>query len=795
MSEGLELRAVGKRFGGVVALQDVDFDVRPGEIHALIGENGAGKSTLINLSTGVFTPDSGSISLEGRSVRLRNPHDAASQGIHVVRQEAELFPDLSLAENMLLADGLVASRGVIDWKRTYAESQAALDAFEVRADARASAGSLSVGQRVLASIAAAVAKAPKVLFLDEPTASLTHSEAQRLLSRLRELRDQGVAIVYVSHRLPEVLALADRVTTLRDGRRVGTEQIAGLTEPDLVARMVGRELETSRRPTSSATDEIGLRVGEIAVRRGEIVGLYGLIGAGRTELARRAFGLDGGTESIRNPGQAIRAGIAYLPEDRLTQGIFATHSCADNVGIARLRTLGGLGFISPPAETARAQSKAEALQVKLSRIGQPIQTLSGGNQQKLVLGRWLETNPDAIILDEPTRGVDVGAKNQIHRLIGELAGQGKAVLVISSDLPEVLQVSDRIVVMAEGNVVAEFDGATATEAEVVAAALPTGVGAASELAPHRRTFREFGISAALLAIIAFMAITQPVEFATAKNLLDVLVSASIVAIGAIGMTLAIVAGGIDISVGRMLGLVATLTGMAAMAGAPPPVALVLAVGLGAALGTINGFASVLGRIHPIVTTLATMSIYYGLMLQITQGREVQPLPDGFRALADGSVAGIPKVLLWSLGTLAAGWFLLQNSLLGRRLLAVGGSERAAALIGLNVARLRVGAFAMMGGGIGLCALLWAGYYGKVQGNTGAGFELHTIAAAVVGGCSIMGGRGTALGAFLGAVLIALIRNSLVLSKVDSYWQDAFIGGLILLAVLIDLWLPKLRRAR
>lgn len=800
----LELTGVGKRFGGVTALEGVDFSVAPGEIVALIGENGAGKSTLINISSGVFPPDSGTVSISGERVALRNTRQAAQHGVHVVRQEAELFPELSLAENMLLADGLRRTGGAIDWRATYAAAQAALDDFEVKADVRAPSGSLSVGQRVLANIAAAVAKAPKVLFLDEPTASLTHAEAQRLLDRLRVLRDKGVAIVYVSHRLPEVISIADRITTLRDGRLVSTESAAGLTEEDLVARMVGRELDVKRRSECTATDEIGLRIGDIAVRKGEIVGLYGLIGAGRTEVALEAFGLSGKpvqvevagrSTTVKSPGDAVRAGIAYLPEDRLTQGIFATHSCADNVAVARFRTMGGLGFLSPKFEAARAQRVSESLQVKLNSIRQPIQTLSGGNQQKLVLGRWLETQPDALILDEPTRGVDVGAKNQIHRLIGDLAADGKAVLAISSDLPEILQLSDRILVMAEGKVVGEFDGNTATEEQIVAAALPKGGSESVALKPHKSGFRESGIIAALLAIVAFMAITRPGEFATTKNLLDVLVSASIVSIGAIGMTLAIVAGGIDISVGRMLGLVAALTGMAAMAGLPPPLALLLAIGLGMLLGAINGVASAVGRIHPIVTTLAAMSIYYGLMLQVTQGREVQPLPDSFRSLADGSIGPIPKVLPWALGSLAAGWFLLQKTLLGRRLLAVGGSERAASLIGIQVWKIKVGSFAMMGGAIGLCALLWAGYYGKVQGNTGAGFELQTIAAAVVGGCSIAGGRGTALGAFLGAVLIALIRNSLVLSKIDSYWQDTFIGALILLAVLIDLWLPKLRGAK
>ena len=288
-----------------------------------------------------------------------------------------------------------------------------------------------------------------------------------------------------------------------------------------------------------------------------------------------------------------------------------------------------------------------------------------------------------------------------------------------------------------------------------------------------------------------MAALRPSEFATVKNLLDVLTDASIVAVGAAGMTLVIITGGIDISVGRMLGLVGAAAGMLAMRGVPPALCLGAAVGLGALLGSLNSALSTLGRIHPIVVTLAGMSVYQGLMQKLTGGYEVHPLPEGYRALADGNLWGFPKMLLWALLVVAGCWILLQHTLLGRRMLAVGNSEKAARLIGLSPWRLRLTAFAIMGGLIGLGAIMWGAYYGKVQQNTGEGFELKVIAAAVVGGCSIMGGRGTALGTFLGAVLIALIYNCLVILKINAYWQGLFVGGLIFLAVLVDLWLPRL----
>ncbi len=820
----LELQGVEKNFHGVRALRGVDLALMPGTIHALVGENGAGKSTLINIATGVLSPDRGRILVGGQPVSIANPREAACLGIHVVHQEAELFSQLSLAENMLLAGGLVRRRGLpflIDWPATHARAREALASLDVTTDVRQPAGMLGIGQRVQASIAAAVGSRPRVLFLDEPTASLTQTETRKLLDQLQRLKAAGVAIVYVSHRLEEVLEISDSVTTLRDGSGVGTEPVQGLTVDRLVARMAGRELAAFQRRGRTAPGETVLRVSRLdspqgrfrdvslEVRRGEIVGLYGLVGAGRSELARALFGLDpcqgrievrGRPLQARNPVSAMQAGLAYLPEDRLNEGIFPAHSCQSNLTAAVMRQFGPLGFISGRREREIAHRIIPELQIKLDLPDQPISTLSGGNQQKLVLGRWLETQPEVLILDEPTRGVDVGAKAQIHRIIGELAAKGKGVLLISSDLPEVMQLSDRVLVLAEGRLAGEFDPGKVSPDTVVAAALPKPkpagapvrgeAGRGSRLGGWWR-FRELGLLAALAILYGLIAVARPAEFATVKNLLDVLTDASIVAVGATGMTLVIITGGIDISVGRMLGLVGAIAGLLAMRGVPPGLCLGAATIAGALLGSLNSILSTLGRIHPIVVTLAGMSVYQGLTHQLTGGYEVHPLPAGYRALADGHLWHVPKMLWWSLSVLALCWVLLQHTALGRRLLAVGNSEKAARLIGLSPWRLRLTAFAIMGALVGLAAVMWGAYYGKVQQNTGEGFELKVIAAAVVGGCSILGGRGTALGAFLGAVLIAVISNGLVILKINAYWQGLFVGGLIFLAVLVDLWLPRL----
>ena len=824
-----ELKGIEKSFHGVKALRGVDLVLQPGRIHALIGENGAGKSTLINVATGVLQPDRGQIIVAGQPARIANPREAARLGIHVVHQEAELFSQLSLAENMLLAEGLVPRHAMpvlIDWPATYDRARQALTSMKASGNVRPTAGTLSIGQRVQANIAAAVSGQARVLLLDEPTACLTQGETRHLMEQLLRLKAAGVAIVYVSHRLEEVLEISDTITTLRDGLRVASEPAAGLTVGRLVARMVGRDLEAFERGAWVAPGEalfslshLGSPKGEfrdifLQVRRGEILGLYGLVGAGRSELARAVFGLDPHTGTIelhgrplriRQPAAAVKAGLAYLPEDRLNEAIFATHSCQSNLTAAALRLMGRFGLISGSRERSAATRVIREFQVKLDTPEQPINTLSGGNQQKLVLGRWLETQPEVLILDEPTRGVDVGAKAQIHRIIGGLAAKGKAILLISSELPEIMQMSDRVLVLAEGRLAGEFDPQKVGADTLVATALPKNVrrtglpgkGRSDRnpmLAAFLR-FRELGILAALAFICGLMAATRPNEFATVKNLLDVLTDASIVAVGAVGMTLVIITGGIDISVGRMLGLVGAAASMLAMRGLPAPLCLAAAVGMGALLGSVNSALSTLGRIHPIVVTLAGMSVYQGLMQKLTGGYEVHPLPAGYRALADGSLWHVPKMLLWALLVLAGCWILLQHTLLGRRMLAIGNSEKAARLIGLSPWRLRLTAFAIMGGLIGLGAIMWGAYYGKIQQNTGEGFELKVIAAAVVGGCSITGGRGTALGTFLGAVLIALIYNCLVILKINAYWQGLFVGGLIFLAVLVDLWLPRLIATR
>jgi len=820
----LRLSSIDKRFGGVPALRQAHLDVRPGEIHGLVGENGAGKSTLINIATGVVKPDAGEVVLGGEQVAISGPRHAAALGIAVVHQEADLFSQLSIAENMLLRRGLASRGGLINWGATYREGERLVAALGESFDVRQSAAGLSVARRMMAEIAAAVSERARVLFLDEPTSALTLQEIDRLFEQVRQLRAQGVGVVYVSHRLEEVLALCDRVTVMRDGETVDTLPVEGLTLPQVVAKMVGRDLAQmyAKRPVAAgdvrlsvkgATDKDGaFHNVSLDVRAGEIVGLYGFVGAGRSEFGQALFGLRrlrGGTVYIdgkplipRGPRQAVREGLAYLPEDRLVQGIFRGHAVRTNASVAALPRLCTAGWIRTKAERALAHDVVDSMNVRATSIEQPIVTLSGGNQQKVVFGRWQSTSPRVLVLDEPTRGVDVGAKGEIHKLICDLAEQGTAVLLISSELPEIMAMSDRVVTLSEGRTTGCFDPKRNSEEEVAAAAVPRAVEdkaltASAAPSPGMRwaRFRELGLLGFVLLLAGGMALFKPDQFATMENFLDVLANAALPGILAMGALLIICAGGIDISVGSMMGLVGAAAALAAKAGWPPMACLALAMAVGCGLSMLNGGTALLARIHPIIVTLAGISIYRGLMRWLTQAREVIQLPSGYRALATGEFLGIPKICWYVLVVTLLVHFLLRYTLPGRRMLALGNSESAARLIGLSKTRLTLLVFAVSGMLVGLTAVLHAGYYGKVQANTGEGWELRAIAATVIGGTNILGGRGSAPGTLLGAFLVALLSNVLTLAHISSYWQHFFVGALILLAVIADMLLHRAGRQR
>lgn len=488
-----ELGGISKRFGATQALADVSLTLLPGEVHALVGENGAGKSTLVKVLAGVHQPDSGTIRLDGSPTTIHGPAHSRSLGIAVVHQEPRLFPDLTVAENVFLGHAPSGRFGAIDWRAMRRAAQVLFDELDVHLDAGAAVRGMSMADQQLIEIAKALSVDARVLILDEPTASLSAHEVERLFTIVRQLRDRGVAVLFVSHRLNEVFDLCDRATVLRDGRHVITTETSELTTADLVRHMVGRAVSLFPKVETPVGDVLlevrGLtRVGAFrdvgfSVRAGEILGMAGLVGAGRTEVARVLFGIDrrdAGEIRIQDrpvdfasPSAAMTAGVAYLPEDRHQEGLVLDFSIAHNVTLPILPRLFPQLLVQAATERQVAGDQTAQFNVKMTGVDQQVAALSGGNQQKVVLAKWLATEPRILILDEPTRGVDIGAKVEVHRIISELAATGLAIILISSDLPEVLAMSDRIIVLHEGRITAEIPRAEATEERVMFAATGT----------------------------------------------------------------------------------------------------------------------------------------------------------------------------------------------------------------------------------------------------------------------------------------------------------------------------------
>jgi rhamnose transport system ATP-binding protein len=484
------LVGVSMRFAATQALDDVSLDLQPGEVHALVGENGAGKSTLVKILAGVYQPDTGTVLLDGEEIALHGPAQARSLGIAVVHQEPRLFPDLTVAENVFIGHAPGGPFGTIDWGTMRREAAAIFEGLGVRMDPGAIVRGLSMADQQLIEIAKALSIEARVLILDEPTASLSAHEVERLFAIVRQTRAHGVAVLFVSHRLDEVFELCDRATVLRDGKHVVTATTAELTPADLVRHMVGRAVSLFPKVESPIGDVLleidGLSRGDafrdvsFSVRAGEILGLAGLVGAGRTEVARVLFGVDhadsgeirlgGQPVSFASPSEALAAGVAYVPEDRHQDGLVLDFPIASNVTLPILSRLFPRLLVRMSTERTIGARYVDELQIRATGVDQLASALSGGNQQKVVLGKWLASEPRVLILDEPTRGIDIGAKVEVHRIISELAASGLAIILISSDLPEVLAMSDRIIVLHEGAVAAEIARADATEETVMFAA-------------------------------------------------------------------------------------------------------------------------------------------------------------------------------------------------------------------------------------------------------------------------------------------------------------------------------------
>jgi ABC-type sugar transport system ATPase subunit len=500
----LEAHGIAKSFPGVRALDGVNLTVRRGRLNALLGENGAGKSTLMNILAGVFPPDTGTVTLEGRAVSFKNPREAQAAGIAIIFQELNLVPELSIAENIFIGREPLNRFGLVDFARMNADTAALLKELDLDADPRMPVSKLRVGAQQVVEIAKAMSFNSRVIIMDEPTSAITEHEIEVLFRQIKRLKQSGVGLIYITHKLDELREIADDITVFRDGKFVGTKEFHEVTRDDMIRMMVGRELADLFPKSPTKAGDVVLRAKNISlqhaerendfavkdvsfeVRRGEVLGIFGLMGAGRTELLQTIFGLyphtstgevqvEGKPVSIRSPRDAIAAGLALAPEDRKAEGVVLGLSVAHNTTLACLSRIERMGFLQSGLERELVGDYVSRLRVKTPSIDQPIVNLSGGNQQKVVLAKWLATRPKVLLLDEPTRGIDINAKREIYALIDELAQSGLGVVMVSSELPEILGIADRILVLCEGRQTAEFSHAEASEENVVKAALPGGI--------------------------------------------------------------------------------------------------------------------------------------------------------------------------------------------------------------------------------------------------------------------------------------------------------------------------------
>jgi len=815
----LELSGIWKRFPGVVALRDVDFAVRAGEVHALLGENGAGKSTLMGVAGGEIVPDEGTISFAGEAVDGLTPDLAQRRGLAIVHQHPALLPDLTVAENMALAvpGGAVQGRGP-GWMREE------LDRVGCTAKLHTRVEELSVAQRALLELAKALALEPRVLILDEPTAALGANMVERVFAAVREAAARDAAVIYISHRLLEVRRIADRVTVMRDGAIQATNELGALSDEDLLALIVGRSVSSTFPPKRGRESQgapvlavRGLSGDEfhdvdLTVARSEIVGLAGIAGNGQSGFVRALAGLEPATGeawlgdvALRSgrPDAARAAGVAYLPADRHNQGLLMRLSVRENASLSALGQYASHGLLNRRREAEAVTLQRDALDIRTSSIETEVSTLSGGNQQKVVLARALLAHPRLVLAEEPTQGVDAGAHIEIYRILRQIADEGVPVLVLSSDSRELEGLCDRVVVFSRGSIIGELDGAEVTE-ESIGRTIVTATShrrqeegleaavantrAREPLAARLRTFAkgDYAPSVILAAVIVALALytwSDNSRFLDPFNLTSLMTLVAGLAFIAFGQLIAIMTAGIDLSVGPLAGLLVVIASFfvleerglgATFAG------LALMLGVAILVGLINGSFIRYARFTPVAATLATYIGLQGvsLMLRSEQGGFIRSDVVDTVNLTLGTV---PVAFLLAVGLAIGLEVCLRRTTWGLRLRGVGSEERSAHRLGVRVDREIVLAYVVCSALTFLGAILLMAQLGVGDPTQGITFTLSSVTAVVLGGASLFGGRGSFVGALLGATLITEIVNATTFLELSQAWQFWFLGILTLVA--------------
>jgi ribose transport system ATP-binding protein len=903
----LRLKGITKRYGGVTALANVDFACSLGTIHAVVGENGAGKSSLMKLIAGVTRPDEGEIYLEDKPIKFASPAEAAALGIVCIFQELSLLPDLSVADNISIADP-PRRFGLIDHRRQRRIAQEVLRRVgcgDIHPDERVK--DLPLSRQQMVEIAKALVRKPRLIIMDEATSALTARDVEHLYRIVRGLRDQGVAVLYISHRMPEISALADICSVFRNGKHIETFPMSSRTTEEIVPMMIGREVaraypgkdgtSTLARPdVASRSFDDGAKSGvpsdaerqtpnverrvpplleikdltwyhvlrgiSLKLAPGEIVGLGGLDGQGQSELLLALFGvlrglsgevyIDGRPIKIEHPRQAKSRdiGLALIPQDRQTQGLLLPMSIEDNLVLAASPDLSRFGLIDHAREQAATNDIVGKLRILANNLAAPVRTLSGGNQQKVVIGKWLLKQPRILLLNDPTRGIDVGTKQELYRLMRELAGTGLGILFYSTDYEELIGMCDRVLVCYGGRLIRELSGPDLNEHNLITTSLNlserpagspplerasllsselsnealarsealakgdarptrseplTAPAHTTDIAPpttspsepfasirvhswSRFWKRNAGplFSFLVFAVMFILFASQQANGLSTSVLTSVSNKGVVLAYVAMAQTLVILTGGFDLSIGMVMTMTSCLASVI-LNGSPVQTALaafaILASGLVA--GTINATIVVIGRIQPIIATLATGAIYYGiaLLLRPTPGGEVNE--DLSNALTY-DVFGIPTTFLLLVGTILFVWWPFRNLVTGRNCYAVGSSERAAYMSGLAIGRARFAAYALAGllaacGGLLLSLISLSGEASSSQGGF---YTLNSIAAVAIGGTSLFGGSGGFIGSICGALVLRIISDLLFVFNAPALWQPLFQGLILLGAVCL-----------
>lgn len=805
----LKLSGISKFYARIAALTDVSVTFRAGEVHAILGENGAGKSTMMNVIAGAIRPDLGTIEFEDRVVASMSPETAASLGIAISYQHPAILEDLSVLENLRVS--LPAALFAGNAPRVVA--QAMLDQVGLTVPLQARSDSLTVAQKQLLEIAKALAIRPKVLILDEPTASLDQDATDMLFARIREVVKAGTSVIYITHRLAELRQIAHRVTVLRDGRLAGSGLVEEVSDQYLLGMIVGRTLGSAFPPKPDSTGDINLSVTGLTgqnfsgvsftVARGEILGVAGVAGNGQAELMRALAGLQPSKGDVRLGGESLSnhdllKQAAFMPSDRHAEGLAGGLTIRENATISALEKFSSFGIVNRKAEMDQVTDVFRALAVKAPSMEAAVKSLSGGNQQKVVMARALLSEPGLIVADEPTQGVDVGARSEIYRILREVSAKGIPVIVNSSDAAELEGLCDKVIVMSRGQVVETLTGHDVDEARIVAAAVSalTHVDRAENLHPKARAsgWRHFLQSdnapavplSLVIVLLALYGFSQNSHFLSSFNVGNILMLATALGFIALGQTVAMLLAGIDLSVGPLAGFLVVVASFFITEGQSPEImalGLALMVGLAVAVGLVNGLLIRFASFTPIAATLA---MYIGL-----QGCSfiLRDSPGGYID------ANVVAWITWQVGPLPVAFVvlvlvalaaedLLRNRRIGWQLRATGSNEDSARRIGLRIDRTFVAGYVVSALLTVLGAVMLMAQIGVGDPAQGSNYTLASITAVVLGGTSLRGGRGTFIGTVLGAILLTEVLNAVSFLGLSQTYQYVFQGALILVAALI-----------